>query len=114
MPRLYRWDSKLQVITSACKTFSDDSQSVASTQKLSRDATHHIGTVMGYLGLQDATRKRRPNSQTTREWTGSITLSLENVGLCVTVSEKKWGRAKEIIGNMLAKFNHSDYLLEMN
>ena len=93
-----------------CKTFVDDLQSVASTKKLSRDATHRIDTVMGYLGLQDATRKRRPNSQTLGECTGSITFFLENVVLCVTVSKKKWVKAKEIIYDILAKFNHSDHL----
>ena len=64
---------------------------------------------MGYLGLQDTTRKWRPNYQTTGEWTGSITLSLENVGLCVTMYEKKWDRANEIIGVLLVKFNHADH-----
>ena len=93
-PRLYRWDSKLQVITAACKDFLYDSRSVAATQTLSRDVIHRIKTVMGYLGLQDATRKGRPNSQTPGEWTGSITFSLENISPCVTLSEKKWGRPK--------------------
>ena len=61
MPRLYWWDSKLQVITAACKTFLDDSRSVTATQKLSRDSTHSVEKVMVYLGLQDAIRKRRLN-----------------------------------------------------
>ena len=52
---------------------------------------------MGYLGLQDATRNRRPNFQATGEWTGSITLLLEKFGLCVTISEKKWNISKETI-----------------
>ena len=101
MRRLYQWDSKRQVIIAACKTFVDDLRSVAATKKLSRDVTHCVETVMGYLGLQDATRKRCPNSQTLGDWTGSINLSLENVGLCVTVSENKWSRSKEIIGDLL-------------
>ena len=109
MPRLYRWDSKCQVITAACKTFVDDLRSVVATQKLSRDATRRIETVMGYLGLQDATRKRHPKSQTPGEWTGSITLLPENAGLCVTLSERKWGRAKEIICDLLEQFNHADH-----
>ena len=79
------------------------------TQELSRDATHHIETVMGYLGFQYATGKRCPNYQTPGDWKGSITLSLENVGLCVTVSEMKWGRAKQIIGNLLTNFNHANH-----
>ena len=52
---------------------------------------------MGYLGLQDAPRKRRPISKTPGEWTGLITLSIEALGLFVTVSEKKWNKAKEMI-----------------
>ena len=69
---------------------------------------------MGYLGLQYATRKRRPNSQTPGEWTVSITLSLEKVGLCVTVSENKLGIAKEIICNLLENFKDSDHFPEIN
>ena len=101
MTILYQWASKLEVITASCKTFVDDSWSVAATQKLARDATHCVETVMGYLGLQGATRKRSPKSQTPEEWTGYITLSLENSGLFVTVSERKWGRTKEIICDLL-------------
>ena len=105
MPRLYIWDSKQQVVTAACNNFVDDPRSVPATQKLARDATHCVDTVMGYLGLQEATRKRSTNSQTTGEWTGYITLSLENVGLFVTMSERNWGRDEEIIYDMLEKFN---------
>ena len=53
-----------------------------------------MGTALGYLGLQDATRNQLLVSQTLGGWTGSITLSLEVVGLLVTVSEKKWNKAK--------------------
>ena len=49
---------------------------------------------MGYLGLQNATRKRRPISQTPGEWTGSIIISIEGMGLFVKDSEKKWNKAK--------------------
>ena len=114
MPRLYRWDSKHQVIKAAFKTFVDDPRSVLVTQKLSRYATHLVEIVMGYLVLQEATKKRRPKYQTPGEWTSSITFSLEKVGMCVTVSEKKWGRYNEIIGNLLANLNHADHFPEMN
>ena len=69
---------------------------------------------MGYLGLQGATRKRRPNPQTPGEWTGYITFSLENAGLFVTVSERKLGRTKEIICDLLEKFNEFDHFTEMD
>ena len=43
-----------------------------------------------------------------------MTLLLGNVGLCVTVSEKKWDRKKEIRFDLLAKFKHADNLPEIN
>ena len=52
---------------------------------------------MGYLVLKHATKKRRPISQTPGELNVSITTSLEGVGLFVSVSEKKWNKAKYII-----------------
>ena len=110
---MYCWDSKLQVITAACKTFVDDSRSVAATQKLARDATYRVEIVMGYLVLQDTTINCRLNSQTPEEWTGYITFFLENIGLFVTVSERKRGKAKEIICDLLENFNESDHLPEM-
>ena len=102
------------MVTAACNNFVDDPRSVPATQKLARDATHCVDTVMGYLGLQDATRKRCPKPQMTGECTGSTTLSLGNVDLFVTVSERNWGRAEEIIYDMLEKFNESDHFPEMD
>ena len=61
---------------------------------------------MVYLGLQEDTRKRRPNYQMPGEWIGYITLLLKNVGLFITVYKRKWGRAKEIICDLLSKFNN--------
>ena len=94
IPSLYRWDSKHQVITATRNTFADDLSTVAATQKLSSYATHSIETVVVCLGLQDETRKQCPNFQSPGDWTGYMTLLLENAGLCVTVSKKKWVRAK--------------------
>ena len=113
MPRLFWLDSKLQVNTSVCKFFVDDLQSVTATQKLVRDVTRCVEIVMGYLGLQYATRNLRPNSQTPGEWTGYINLYLENISLFVTVSEMKWCRAKEIICDLLENFNYRDHFPEM-
>ena len=52
-----RW-SQLRAI------FLNYSWSVVATQKLVRDEIHIVETVMVYLGLQDATGKRCPKSQT--------------------------------------------------
>jgi hypothetical protein len=52
--------------------------------------THRLESRMSYLGIQDATRKRRRITQRPGEWNGSIIIAVEGVGLFVTVSEKKW------------------------
>ena len=92
-------------MNTACKTYFDNLQSIVATQSLAKEATHQVYTPMVYLGLQDATSKRRPISQTTGEWTGYITLSLEAVGLFIMVSEKKWNKAKEMIAKILSHFD---------
>ena len=63
---------------------------------------------MSYLGLQDATRKRRPDSQAPGEWTGSIIRSIDGVGLFVTVSQKKWDKARAMIDELLEAFESPD------
>ena len=105
MPRVYKFNSLLGVISSDCKTFMDDSRGIGATRELCHEATHRVETLMSYLGLQDAARKRRPNSQTPGEWTGSITLALEGVGLFVTVSQKKWDKCKTIISSLLELYS---------
>ena len=64
MPRLYIWDSIRGVISAACNTYVDDLRSIASTQSLAKESTHQVDITMGYLCLQDDTRKRWPVSQT--------------------------------------------------
>ena len=43
------------------------------------------------------TRKRRKVTQRPGKWTGSIILTTKDLGLFVTVSQKKWDRARKII-----------------
>ena len=68
---------------------------------------------MGYLGLQDATRKRRLNSQTPGEWTGSKSVTIPHLGLFVTVSQKKWDKAKGIIESLLVEFESESDLPDL-
>ena len=66
-------------------------------EKMAKQATHKLGTNMSYLGIQDATRKRRNITQRPGEWTGSISLSVKECSLFVTVSQRKWDKARSII-----------------
>ena len=101
MPRVYKWNNSTKSIACDVKTFVDDYRTCGPTFADVQRATHKLETTMSYLGVQDAVRKRRPCTQTPGEWTGAISLAIEDVGLFVTVSEKKWAKAKNILQMLL-------------
>ena len=107
-PRVYKWNTLSKSIACDCKFFCDDFRVIGPSEATTKRATHKLETTMSYLGIQDATRKRRKISQRPGEWTGSITISIKDVGLFVTVSQNKWERAKEILDRWKSKFLESD------
>ena len=114
MPRVYKWNDILGCIAADCVTFVDDLRTIGFTRSLVQRATHRVETIMGYLGLQDATRKRRPNSRNPGEWTGSKSVSIPGTGLFVTVSQKKWDKARGIIAELLEHFSDSKSLPKLD
>ena len=110
MPRLYKWNSTTGAIAGDCKTFVDDGRPISNSRANCRAVTHQIETMMGYLGLQDATRKRRPDSQAPGEWTGTLMRAIEGVGLFVTVSQVKWDKVKNILSSLRDEFTHESDL----
>jgi hypothetical protein len=112
MPRFYKWSDSMNAIACDFKTFVDDSRrTIGPTQQLAHAATHRIEYyMMGYLGLQDATRKRRPTSQRSGEWTGSMSIAIEGVGLFATVSQAKWDKAKGYVNELLEVFADAEDL----
>ena len=67
LPRVYKWNEIAKVISCECNFFCDDFRVVGPTPLLTKAATHKLETTMAYLGIQDATRKRRKISQTPGE-----------------------------------------------
>ena len=96
-PRVYKWNSIAQTMACDCKFFCDDFRIMGPNESATKRATHKLETTMSYLGIQDATRKRRKVTQRPGEWTGSIILTAKTLGLFVTVSQKKWDRARKLI-----------------
>ena len=107
MPRLYKWSDVWNAIAGDVRTYVDDSRTVGSSEEHCRQVTHRVESMMGYLGLQDATRKRRPVTQSPGEWTGSIVRAISKEGLFVTVSQKKWIKIKNIIQSTMDLFVES-------
>ena len=68
----------------------------ASSTKISWRATQKVCQMLGYLGIQDAYRKRTGPSQELEELT-EISVNSTKIVVTEIVSEKKLGRSKEII-----------------
>ena len=109
MPRVYKWNAMANAIACDCKFFCDDFRVIGPNEDLTQKATHKLETTMAYLGIQDATRKRRKVTKRPGEWTGSILLTVDEVGLFATVSQLKWDRAKTIIKKWNERIQRSKY-----
>ena len=109
-PRVYKWNAKAECIACDCKFFCDDFRIVGPSRLLTKAATHKLETTMSYLGIQDATRKRRKITKRPGEWTGSIVLAVKDVGLFVTISQKKWKRVQNILNRWKEKFEEDEEL----
>ena len=70
--------------------------------------------MMGYLGLQDDTRKRITITQAHGKFNWSIVRYIEGDGLFVTVSQKKWDRVKGIMASTMGKFNKEYHRPELD
>ena len=104
MPRVYKWNGVVGCIACDCKTFVDDSRTIGSTRALCRACTHQLETRMSYLGLQDATRKKRDAARAPGEWTGTIQRAIPGLGVFATVSQKKWDKAKGYLMDIKGAF----------
>ena len=114
MPRLYKWNEVERCIASDCKTFVDDLRSIGATRELCRACTHQIEARMAYLGLQDATRKKRDGARAPGEWTGTIQRSIPGLGVFATVSQKKWDKAKGYLLSLKSAYTAASGMPQLN
>ncbi len=63
-----------------------------------------VVSILNYLGLQDAARKRRDPSQTPGPWAGSIVVSDGSL-VEILVSNERWNKAKTMIKWMRESIN---------
>ncbi len=96
-PRVYKWNSETNSIAGSFGTYVDDIRTQHQSEKLCRDVTRRVASGVGYLGQQDAPRKRRWASQRPGAWSGAICFSVKGEGLYVSCSQEKWDKGKRLI-----------------
>jgi len=58
-----------------------------------------VVVVLQYLGIQDASRKRRPPSQAPGAWAGAVIRILKE-GIGVSVPQEKWEKTQQILTDL--------------
>ena len=77
-------------------TFVDDVRVTGSTSLECWLAGRHAASKLNYLGIQDASRKRRKCSKAPGAWAGGI-IRTENNEVRVLISQEKWDKTKAIL-----------------
>lgn len=90
------WVSKVRVDGSVAAdvfTYVDDIRTSAPTIGEAWLASQRTSTTLGFLGIQDAARKRRDPGEETGAWTGSIVWTT-NHEVSVMTSQEKWDKTR--------------------
>lgn len=84
-------------------TFVDDIRAAGYSLEATWQAVRRIASMLNYLGIQDAPRKRRsPLKTEAGAWTGALQRVYECAIVALT-SQQKWDKAKRIIKEMLER-----------
>lgn len=105
-PRVMKIDSRFLRIAADLVTYIDDLRGIAATCELAWMLSRRIAAVLQYLGIQDASRKRRPPTRTPGAWAGAV-IRTSSDNISVTVTEEKWQKARGLINNLIEQL-HSD------
>jgi hypothetical protein len=103
------WVSKVRAdgkIASDLFTFVDDLRPTGPGRIECWKAAHRAASVLNWLGIQDAPRKRRDSSQSPGAWSGLV-IRITPDGVCVLVSEDKWDKVKLMLSEI-------EEMLELN
>jgi hypothetical protein len=85
----------------------DDNRTTGNSEREAWQAARKVASVCSYLGIQDASRKRRKASKTPGAWAGAI-VSTNEGGVYVTVSQEKWVKAQNMIAKTVKEVDEFD------
>lgn len=101
-PRVYKWDSSMGCLAGELVIFVDDCRITGKTIELAWKIARQVCSRFQYLGIQDATRKRKPPTQTPGAWAGAVFATTDDK-VTKTVTEDKWNKAQNIVKSLNSK-----------
>jgi hypothetical protein len=114
LPRVYKWNEFAMAIAGDQKTYVDDTRAIGHSKENCDNLLHKTESGMSYLGLQDATWKRRPSGQRQGACAGSKTVTIEGLGVFVQAMKTKWLKVQTILRRYQEKYNTSECLPSFN
>ena len=93
LPFVIKWDSVEKLIAAAVKAYVDDLRVAAANRDKSWKASRQVASRVGYLGSQDASRKRRLDNG---PWADTA-FGTEGGEITKTVTPTKWEKGKTYI-----------------
>jgi len=106
------WRDGVWMVASDYSTYIDDGRVMGRDESACRLTTRRVASLLQYLGIQDAARKRRGPKRCPGAWAGALVRSLEEEGIGISVSQEKWDKTRRIIGKWLNEIERSDIKLE--
>jgi hypothetical protein len=107
-PKVMKWKTAEQCIAGDVITFVDDVRITASSKEACWSVYRQFASRIQFLGMQNAPRKFRPPSQDQAgAWTGTI-FRIDSGAVSKTVSQEKWSKGRDIIQDLLAKWESSE------
>ena len=96
-PWVYRFNSVTKQMANFFGTYIDDIRTGGPSEEDCHATSHRVASVINYLGMQDAARKRRAGSPRPGAWAGAICFAVLGWGLYVSCSQEKWDKGKGIV-----------------
>jgi hypothetical protein len=103
-PRLYKWDAINHRIAGDLSTFVDDLRISGQTIEHAWYIARVVSSRLQYLGIQDASRKRRPPTRSPGAWAGKIFETTES-SVTKTISIDKWEKAKGLVKELWTRLS---------
>jgi hypothetical protein len=87
-------------------TYIDDIRTCGQGDSHCWEVSRRVAALCGYLGIQDAPRKRRAPSKVPGAWAGSNVV-ITSDGVAITVSQEKWDKMKGMVDKWKERLSQS-------
>jgi hypothetical protein len=94
-----KWNAINGWIACDLVVFVDDLRGSGPTVELTWQVSRVVASRLQYLGIQEASRKRRPPTRSPGAWEGGVFRTTAN-SVCMTVPQEKWDKARTLIGKL--------------